>query len=50
MMRQTCKGAMNMRRFLLILLAMLLMILPAAAEDIEIQPEGYTYIGTVPAC
>ena len=37
-----------MRRFLLILLAMVLIILPAAAEDIEIQPEGYTYCGYMP--
>lgn len=37
-----------MRRFLMLLLALLLAVLPAAAEEIEIQPEGYTYCGYMP--
>ena len=37
-----------MRRFLMLLLALLLAVLPAAAEEIEIQPEGYSYCGYMP--
>ena len=37
-----------MRKFLMCLLALLLAVLSAAAEDIEVQPEGYTYCGYMP--
>ena len=37
-----------MRKMLLCLLALLLAVLPAVAEDIEVQPEGYTYCGYMP--
>ena len=37
-----------MRRYLMLLMALLIAFLPAAAEEIEIQPEGYTYCGYMP--
>ena len=37
-----------MRKLLLCLLALLLAVLPALAEDIEVQPEGYTNCGYMP--
>ena len=32
----------------MLLMALLIAVLPAAAEEIEIQPEGYTYCGYMP--
>lgn len=37
-----------MRRYLMLLMALLIAVLPAAAVEIEIQPEGYTYCGYMP--
>lgn len=37
-----------MSRVLMLVMALLLAVLPVAAEDIEIQPEGYTYCGYMP--
>lgn len=39
---------MRLRRFLVLLMALMLTLLPAAAEEIEIQPEGYRYCGYIP--
>ena len=37
-----------MRRHLMLLMALLIAVLPAVAQEIEIQPEGYTYCGYMP--